>query len=303
MYNENQKNRYIEYKNSITILPENYLKTQFKFSEKFEEELGKDLCDFNEEEIKDFYKARNFKATGSLDNLNSQLKEYTNWCIIEGLVKDHQNHYSFIKSNELKECVNKIKKQAGYVTKKQLIKSINRLSNASDKYIFLAAFEGVMGKNFDDILNVSEKDLKGNLLKLKSGKEIIVSDLLRDLIIESCNTYKYYQPNKVMPLTGDKVIKQKSNTRTDSERNAARNLYKTIWTRRDEIGLSYVTINSIFLSGKYSYTIELYEKEKRNNNDLSLFMFLLEHKHIIESKYDRIHPIEAYIRTLEEYLS
>lgn len=295
MYNESQKNRYIKYKLSRTILPENYLQTQFKYSQKYEEEFGKDLCNFDEKEIKDFYKARNFSSVQTILNINSQLTEYTNWCNSEGLVTDHQNHYSFLEYEDLKECENKTKKMAGYVNREELLSAIQKLENVCDRYLFLGCYEGIKGKDFTDLVNVELKDLDGNILKLKSGKEIIISKELKKCIEQSCNTYVYQTLRREMVLTGNKVIKEKANVMSHSDFRIGRRMYLTFIRLKDIIGLEYCTFNSIYLSGKYNYTKEKYEEARKENKELTLKDFIKENREDIEARYDKIDNVKRFI--------
>ena len=66
MFNENQKQRYIEYKEAQTVVADNYLKRIFGYAEDMETVLNKDLSLFTGYEIITLYKTLNRKSLESL---------------------------------------------------------------------------------------------------------------------------------------------------------------------------------------------------------------------------------------------
>ena len=93
MYNEERKRQYIEMKESNVTLPFRALERLFNQTEPFEEKNGKDVCEWTTTEILDFYKYLDQYSLSSLVVINSNLCLYTNWCLIEMLIPDCQNHY------------------------------------------------------------------------------------------------------------------------------------------------------------------------------------------------------------------
>ena len=57
MYNAEVKFRFIEEKEAETTLPNNYLNRLFNRTEIYEDQLGKDVCNFTFNEIVDMYKS------------------------------------------------------------------------------------------------------------------------------------------------------------------------------------------------------------------------------------------------------
>ena len=55
LYNEEQKSRYIDKKNSEVTLAPGFLRNLFVKSAPFEEKFGKDICEFTSNEIQEFY--------------------------------------------------------------------------------------------------------------------------------------------------------------------------------------------------------------------------------------------------------
>lgn len=257
-YNEDLKMRYINEKEREVVLPNCYLVSQFTKIFEMETELDKDASNFTTYEIIEYYKIRNFSSLDSLKVLNSQLSMYTQWCLQENLVKDNQNHYLEITMEIMQTCVNKAVLDMKIVSRETLLQWVDELPNPKDQFILLALFEYGKSKNFADIVNVKMSDFSGNTLTLNDGREVHVSDKLKEVAEESYNERIYYSMSgkgvKKMPLVadGDKVIKEYPNVKADvSEFQLSRRMYNSITRSLDYVGaLSWCSANSLAESGK-----------------------------------------------------
>ena len=304
MYNENIKKRYIEYKNSITTLKPTFLKTQFKSTEEAERELGKDLCNFNKKEILDLYTTKSLRSLETIRNINAQFKEYTDWCIEEGMVFNHQNEFELVTGEEMLRCVNTLLFKKSIVTREELIKAIRKFDNACDQYMFLALFEGILGNCYTDIINIELKSLRGNVVTLPSTKKRIeISEELKSITVKSCETYRYRTQTRTLTLEGNKVIKERHNVRNISEERRQLRFSQTFDRKKKEIGLDHVTPNTLFVSGMLDYIKTGYQKEKEECPELSIEYYICENKEKIAYRYKPIKAIKDFIKKYEEYLS
>lgn len=217
MYNANDKNNYIEYKKNTAVLPQNYLIRLFDRTCEYESRYGKDVSNFSVDQIIDMYKSMNIFQIETLTNINSQLGNYTQWCLENSLVNDSQNHYSEFSYASLRPYVNVSHVANGIITKKEFLSYLRKLSNASDKFILLCIFEGIRGVDYSEVRQIKIEDFNGNILHLQGGRidklgdydrYIKVSDDLLSLV-EEANVEMSYEPytgNKPIPLANEGFI-------------------------------------------------------------------------------------------------
>ena len=176
MYNAQQKEQFLKEKTQTAKISGN-LEQIFLLSEEKEKQCGKDLCNWNSDQIIEFYKYYSTPNIQSLIMINTALREYTTWCISNGLVNDSQNHYGEIDAEALTKCIDLNKLRNTILTREQLLNNISDLPNYSDRFIFLALFEGVPPTD-GTLYKIKRSDVKVNTLTLPSGKQIIISNEL-----------------------------------------------------------------------------------------------------------------------------
>lgn len=103
MYNEKRKMQFISEKEENAIISKNLSKA-FEDAEEMEKRLGKDMCEWTSGEIIDYYKYLSTPYVQTLIQLHNSLTNYTTWCILNGLVKNNQNHYLEIKTEMILNC-------------------------------------------------------------------------------------------------------------------------------------------------------------------------------------------------------
>ena len=180
MYNEKRKMQFISEKEENAIISKNLSKA-FEDAEEMEKRLGKDMCEWTSGEIIDYYKYLSTPYVQTLIQLHNSLTNYTTWCILNGLVKNNQNHYLEIKTEMILNCtdINSLIKTV--ISREELLKEIKTLPNESDKFIMLGLFEGIPVA--DDVMkNVKLSDLEDNILHLSNGVDLKVSEQLKNYI-------------------------------------------------------------------------------------------------------------------------
>lgn len=174
--NKERKEQYIKERHEAVVLSSN-VETIFSLAADMEDKYGRDLCEWNSDEILGFYKYYSTTSIQSLILINNLLTTYTNWCVVNGLVNDNQNHYMEIKTPELCQCVdiNKLKKLIH--TREEILQEIKQIPNYVDQFIILGLFEGIP-INKDCLASVKLQDIKGNTLTLITGENRKLSNEL-----------------------------------------------------------------------------------------------------------------------------
>ena len=152
MYNEKRKEQFLKERNEHKKLGRNTLIGFLKAS-RLEECYKKDLCEWTTKEIISFYKYLSTPRAQSLIVLNSCFRIYTDWCLNNGNVPDHQNHYAEITTFDICNCVNTNELKKLIVSRDELLYYISDLKNYSDQFIFLGIFEG-LGLNSNILGNI-----------------------------------------------------------------------------------------------------------------------------------------------------
>jgi hypothetical protein len=273
MYNEDIKKRYIEEKENAVVMPNNYLTLQFNHSEEYEIEIEKDISNFTTYEILEYYKIRNFISLDSLNVLNSQLSLYTQWCLQNNLVIDNQNHFLEINLEMLKNCINKLVISKSLVDRQEFLKLIKELPNPKDQFILLSLFEVGKSKDFKDIVTAKITDIKENTLTLFDGREVQISDELKNIALESYGEDTYYSISgkgmKKMPLivVNNQIVRSYPNVKNDvSDFQKGRVIYSSCVRSLKYLGVEkWMSANSIVEAGKLDMI-------KRRSTELNMSM-------------------------------
>lgn len=222
MYNEEFKTNYIketEFRNNSANLNINLL---FRRIAPYEEKIGHDLYDFSIVEIIDYYKSLCTSSLESLMIMNNQYKLYTAYALKNGLVRDNQNHYDEIDNSVLNYCVNIGLLNAKIISREDLLSYLESddVENVSDKFLALAIFEGICGKGCCELIDLTFNDFNGNIVTLKTGRQLEVSDKLVEWAKESSVTFEYYdinysKSNKKYLESDNRIIKRMANSTSE----------------------------------------------------------------------------------------
>ena len=254
MFNEEIKERYIAEKITTVIIPEYFLRHIFSLSEPFEEKLEKDVSNFTTYEILDMYKTLNFNSYFYLRNVNSQFSTYSGWCVSENLVIDCQNHFLEINKDLITKCINQAINSYQVVSRDTVINWCDSLPNPSDSFLLLALFEGIYGKDYEEIYTGTADSINGNIFHTNTGRDVVMSDRLLYYANRSLDTDVYYsltgKLKKQVDFTpSDKIIKDYPNIQNASPKHQGRRIYrKTIrifsYLGVDKYMNTYAIINS-----------------------------------------------------------
>lgn len=187
MYNESIKRRFITFKESHCNYPSTFFPGIFRISQKAEEALGKDLMDFDLDEIIEMYKIFDIASINRLRNIHCIYNQYASWCLREHLITGCQNHFDEVTEIILESCINKAKRDNSFITRKELTEMENELSNANDIALLECLFAGIKGQDLIEIreLKISDFDREKLVVNLCTGRTLKVTDSFIDLMEES----------------------------------------------------------------------------------------------------------------------
>lgn len=294
MYNEKQKTEYIKLRQSkmgstdITKVLNNY----FSKVEPMEEELGKDLCEFNKNELLKYYKSLHSKSLETLMGIHSQFRIYT------AITTGNDDEFTSITYKQLKNCV---AWNNEFVTRDELLKALNSLDNVGDKFIVLALFEGICG-NMMQYLSVFSAE---NLHKKKScfifningeTKEFEVSKKLYMFAEEAINEYNYYSDSRsLMYNIKDKRALKSMNNSSGSNNESVRyhNLTNRLLKIQKQLGLKVISRKGLTESGRLNLITNLMIEQ--NISDPREAILNKENKKKIEERYGEFTSIKRFL--------
>lgn len=143
----------------------------------------KKIQKFNYDEIILFLKSLGSSSVDSLTAYSYIINNYLDFCKKESKMDNVIDWMRAINPDILEKCVNKDKFNNRFVTREELYDLVKNLVNYQDKAILLLAFEGIMGKEYSDLINLKVEDLdfENNIIKFKD-REIIMNDKLKEIL-------------------------------------------------------------------------------------------------------------------------
>lgn len=262
LYNEEVKMRFLE-ETSDTASSLSIAFYHLRGAARTEEQLGKDLYDMNITEMEAvLYDIQSSTVFGVVNHINLYNK-YIKWAIEKGLVKDYSN-FTVFEGKHLfswgKKFVANYK--APNYRREEILDIVNDFKNESDKAIVLAAFEGISGHGYSELLNLERKDLHkkdgkfyAELTETKdeniNNRTIEISEGLYSALMRADAETEYVtQTGKSPYIPSDKILK-KTNRGAGSNPNLDDKFILRKFTKvyKDHFENSYVTFKDIRRSG------------------------------------------------------
>lgn len=275
MFNEAQKETFIKEYLRSKVIAETSLYAIFKKTEDFEEKLNKDVSKFTRDEILDMLVKFKAKSINSLLNYTIVLKHYSRF--VFGVVGT--NAYESIGKADVADMVDK---NANILLTREELDDVEvQLLNWVDKAIIELLWNGVAGKNMEDIYSVSEDCVQGNILRVNE-KEFPMTDRLRELLpkaFDETELMSYGNTMRVIEVNGKgKIYKERPNARgIDTPDIRFRWVYRKIQIFRDYLDMPGLTMKNIAASGLWHYLQLCIEKTKL---DLRTFLRTKEGKEL-----------------------
>ncbi|OMD66777.1 phage lytic cycle repressor MrpR family protein [Paenibacillus odorifer] len=217
LYNKEQKERYLK---GFPINTYGVNKRVLKRASYIEEQLNKDLYDFNLREIEQLLSFLAPKTMTSCHSSVVAIQSYIRWAIQEDLRKDNINPLDAVmgESYYMKFVDTSIK---SLFTDIEIERITDRLVNSQDSAIIQCLFEGIKGTGYSEILNILKSDLsrESNIIELRdelnSGsmvrRKIEISDNLMDMLFDAANETTYQKNN------GDSMAKAPESELVENE--------------------------------------------------------------------------------------
>jgi len=162
MYNESAKTRYLErYRNKDT--KEVYGRI-FKKSALLEYKHQKDLCNFTEEQLKQFViDILQPKTKESSRSIYSTISSYIDWAIQEGISSHEENPWHKRSTDYIYSLVIPVKNYMSFQEKQYVLKT---LVNAQDKFIVEALWNGIQGDKLIELITLKMEQVNPTLNKV-----------------------------------------------------------------------------------------------------------------------------------------
>lgn len=280
MYNAEDKQKYIKFKESQATLPANYLERLFTNTQEVEYSLSCDVSDWHETEIIEHYKNEHSSSLHSLIVMNGRLAEYVDFLNRTGKIQ-HKNRFNNITTDMLESCVDEEKTKKKFLSRKEFYAALNLLDNAVDKFVLTSLYEGIKGKGFDEIWRLELKNITPQTAILHNNRQIDLMDSkLYHLAHESADTDFYYSYGKtdvtyrmygakdqIIKMTSIKQFLEISDDPVMIERQN-KNIFRKFERAVCEIGWDEVKPRSLLISGQIEYANRLAEKKGYDISEL-----------------------------------
>lgn len=312
IYNEKQKERYLDYRKQTSdeVIP--LLRSVFKKTGSLEELYHKDISLFNREQIEDLLYYLGLGTVASLAFVYYSLIDYVDWCLVNGLVFDGINHLREIEYANLGNYINKKLSSTKIFSRDEILRQIGYLNNPRDQVFLLSCFEFGVGTGYHDFLNMEMRDVdrENHILHLVS-RDVKVSEEWISIAEESANTFEIYtnvhdfdKPNvrKIKLEGSSKIFKNTINTSNtssvDDKMFVQKRMARIFASIKKTLGLApNVKAQAIINSGRIYYV---------NTNakvlGISSEEFIRKHRAEIENQFGVLCNPLIFIREYGDYL-
>lgn len=274
MYNESVKNEWLDQLTSTSI---RYAASSiFRNSEEYEEYFNKDICNFIEPEIIEYFASMEAVSFFGINSKCSILRTYTQWCIDRQISKDNINHFDSITPAKLESCINRVASKSRYITFKELTELSKDFTNISDSALCYCLFFGIYGKIGEEIVNITEDDIDVNsaTVKLITGREVKLPHSVISVLVDSCNEYEYILPVgkrfSTLPFdsTDRSIFKRRANARFNTDQNNNRRIINRLIKLRSETDCYALGVSRLKNSGLLEAIKQFSDSHPEYNNYL-----------------------------------
>ena len=300
MFNESQKKKYIDISKEDNIQLELYLPRIFRDTEKLESKYNIDVSNWSVNIILEFYKSLCVGSTSSLLMMNSQLRKYAEYCQINNLLNDNQNHFNEITYDVILNCINKGFLKSYIVSKSELYNDLDKMDCVSDAFFVLALFEGIGGRRMIDFRNLNMSNFVDCTVNLASNRKLIISTKLYELAKESSETYEYMSNVRKVFFKNDdiNIIKERINSYTTNDRQRLLRYSITLQRLKKKFGKNYFSMSALKDSGLINMVNEISRTE---NIDAESILNNAKYREQIEYRYGKIYSVSRILQKYNNY--
>ena len=255
MYQSEIKESFIKDYMKSRVVAKTSLYSLFRKTEKYEENLNKDCCQFTPDEVLEMYKDFKARSVFVLLNYNVILKAYCAW----------QKYYNDMEiekvyDNITRQMLEPLIPEMKVLSRDDVTDIEDQLYNWTDKAIIEALFEGLSGNSMRDLVSVDEDmvDHKNKRLIFPDGRVFDLTDRLYALLMESFRETEYLCYGSTMRIkkligTG-RLYKERDNAHAmESDDKYFRWVYRKVQNARRHVGINSLTMKNLATAGLIYY--------------------------------------------------
>ena len=276
-YNEEHKEMYLKDLGEQTYT--SYARV-LKRAQYVEDQLGKDLYNFNLSEIEQLLTFLNPGSYSvSAGNINV-IRTYIRWAIQQDLRTDNINPLDTIMSdNFINKFVDMTIKKL--FTEEEINTIVGGLQSFQDAAIVQCLFEGIMGHGYSEILNILKSDIDrdSNILEVRNSpasgpmerRKVEVSSKLMNLLYSAANETEYVKFNgmsnakaqKIELVDNEYVFRLLKLRVVNFDRASNHLILRRIKSIREWYGYPHLTASGIKNSGMLKLARDYYKTDKK----------------------------------------
>ena len=158
-YNKKNKDDYFD-DSSFEASTKYSDKTCFNKIAKQEQLLGKDLYEFDEKEVMDFFTSGFTNSYTTASNYHSVFKRYVRWSIEHGIKKININPFDTLKlKKDIWPIMEKLEIEKICLTEDEIWKMADEGINSQDVVCMIPAFYGIRGIKCSELINFKKGDI------------------------------------------------------------------------------------------------------------------------------------------------
>lgn len=259
MYHRDRKEQYLKETGKAN---ETQIVNLFNRLGAYETEIGKDLCDMNLDELINLLKPYSFST---MVYMRSQFHDYNKWCLSKQY--SHLNYADpKILATEMLKEINDISLHDVYLSPEKYTEVIRVLGRVPERQvlipIFLCIYEGVVRKNFNDLIFLRLRDIEQDIIHTHRGKSIMVSHTLVKYL-RSCGKLTHEpsrwkkKPLYVDSIYSDSVFKM-TRTCSDSKKpDVMKRRFRIYMEKISRYTGITLSISELSNSGIFNYVSEM----------------------------------------------
>ena len=255
MYQSEMKESFIADYMKSRVVAQTSLYSLFRKTEKYEESLINDCCQFTQDEVLKMYEDFKAKSVFVLLNYNVILKAYCAW----------QKYYNSLKTENAYESITRqmldpLTPEMKVLSREDVTDIEDQLYNWTDKAIIEALFEGLSGNSMRDLVQVDTDmvDHKRKQLVFPDGRVFDLTDRLYDLLIKTFDETEYLcygSTMRIKKLVGTgRLYKERDKAHAmDSDDKYFRWVYRKVQNARKHVGINDLTMKNLATAGLIYY--------------------------------------------------
>lgn len=276
VYNAEIKQEYIfainEHEKRDKYTPNTIMRI-FKAASRIEQQLNKDLYNFNINEFEVLFSTlAPSTQTASLNNV-SLTSKYLEWAIARGYLTTGVNYLSNISPSWKTKFENKNIKTLW--TDREINKIVQTRVNYQDKVIILLLFNGIQGKAFSEIINLTKHDVfpEKNIINVyneatDSRRSVFVDNYCMDIVLGAIHETEYYKKNgapgvntksvSAKLVDNDYVVRLAKARTINTGKITTDTIHRRLLTVSKEIEETHFNPTTIYRSGVLAKAYNLY---------------------------------------------